>query len=105
MSLPAIAVPNYCDSGNVGAGLPEVCFFPIGRKTFRLDKEDIRAQTALAMGHYRGELPNARSRAGTMGMRQHDQGCTILRRLNPAVSGPLPRCLSGDTWSVLVAPK
>jgi len=70
--LSTITVQNYLDSGNVGSALPEVRFFPSVRKICGLEKKNISAQAALTVSHYRSEFPNARSRARTMRMRQHD---------------------------------
>src|SRR5688500_11914449 len=105
MSLDALAVLNHMDAGNIGGALPKVRLFPIVRRTRGRDKQNIRSHAPLAMRHYRGEFPNARPRARTVRMRQHDQGCVILRKLNAAGGGPLPRRFTSDPRSVLVTPK
>src|SRR2546427_3237684 len=105
IGLGALVVNDDGHSGNEGSTLPEITLLPLVRKARGFDKENVGSQSPLRMGHDRGEFPNRGSRAGTMRMRQDNQGWTVPRRLNFAVGRPLVRCRGRFAWRTLVIPE
>src|SRR5438132_5716649 len=105
IGLDAFVINDDGHSGNEGSTLPEITLLPLVRKARGFDKENVGSQSTLRMGHDRGEFPNRGSRAGTMRMRQDNQGWTVPRRLNFAVGRPLVRRRGSSTWRIFVIPE